>query len=126
MRAGRAVGDERLLATRGSGAATEVEELFNSYDKAAAGAISPEEFKALLKELLQDAKNMGKVPKLLPENVETCVKEFTDSSEEGGNTVPWANVAKHINDIEWQFIDQTELQRRIDQYYAEVKYLISR
>ncbi len=99
---------------------SDVEELFNAHDKGAAGAISPEEFKTLLKELQQDAKNMGKVPKLAPEDIDTFVKQLIDTSEEANNTIPWNNVAKHLNDLEWTFIDPAEIQRRIDQYYAEV------
>ena len=101
----------------------DVEELFNAYDKAGAGAISAEEFKALFKELQQDAKNMGKVPQLPLEELDNFVKQLVDSSEEGASTVPWTNIAKHLNDIEWTFLDTAEIQRRIDQYYADVHFL---
>ena len=103
----------------------DVENLFKTEDSKGTGKMTIDGFKAVMKKLQNDDCNIGKVPVL---KTEEAINEFLakitkkeDEEEEETKDIVWEKAIKHINDIEWQFLDENELKVRVDKLYAEVR-----
>ena len=63
---------------------------------------------------------MGKVPVTLNDiDLNTFVKKLKGMNEEQ-KEISIKNILKYINEIPWTLLSETELQSRIDKFYAEV------
>jgi len=106
----------------------DVEALFKTCDAKSTGSVSVEEFKGMINKLIADECNMGKVPILDSEqsilDFIANINEAKEKEEEKDDkSVQWVNLVKHINDIEWKFVDPQEMQARVDKFYVEVNIL---
>lgn len=69
-----------------------------------------------MQDLLADKCNMGKVPKLLREEIENLFDSW-DKNKDG--KISWQEFRDGLNSWEWRLMDGEEMQKRIDEYYEE-------
>lgn len=84
----------------------EVKKVFKTYDKDKSGFLSVDELKKLMHDLKQDKMDMGKVPDLTDEQIETL---FDNWDKDNNGKISWQEFRDGWNSWKWRLLDQHEM-----------------
>lgn len=93
-----------------------VKKLFKDYDTDKSGYLSVEELQKLMRDLIDDKLNIGKVPRLSDDEI-THLFDTWDKNDDG--KISWQEFRDGINSWQWKLMDKQERERRIEKYFEE-------
>jgi Ca2+-binding EF-hand superfamily protein len=75
-----------------------------------------EEVKKMMHDLKNDVENMGKVPNVSDDEIETMFDNWDKNKDD---KISWQEFRDGCNSWQWRLLDREEMDRRINYYFEE-------
>lgn len=93
-----------------------IKKIFKKYDADKSGWLSVEEVIKMMMDLKNDVENIGKVPNVSDEEIQTMFDNW-DKNKDG--KISWLEFRDGCNSWQWRLLDRGEMDKRINHYFEE-------
>jgi Ca2+-binding EF-hand superfamily protein len=93
-----------------------IKKIFKKYDTDKSGFLSIEEVKFMMHDLKNDVENMGKVPNVNDDEIETMFDKWDKNNDD---KISWQEFRDGCNSWQWRLLDRHEMDKRINYYFEE-------